>query len=193
VKYVTIIGSRAITSEGYNLIKAISSYVASRGYTVRHGNAIGSDQAARYGVEETLRGIQEIYLPWDGFPADRNPLWQNNSTDVKQIWNVSSFPKKIIEVYNNCATLVYPNFSNVTQSVQKLHSRGIPQVYGYTGNFSELVIYWSPHDLNNKPTGSTKTAVLYAQQMEISTINLYGKTLEHFNVILSEIRLHLSI
>ena len=70
---------------------------------------------------------------------------------------------------------IHPAPHRLSQGAIRLHARNIYQVIGFRGQNgikSEAVIYCADDDMEGNPKGGTRTAVVYAKQLNVPTFNI---------------------
>jgi len=158
-KYITIIGSREISDEERLNLETIAYKYAKAGYTLRSGGADGSDS-----VVNPFHDV-EIIIPWDGF----NGLHH----DGQRIFSLNNLPDQ--EAALQRMLTIHPAPDKLTDGAKSLHTRNIYQVIGPLGKNgvkSELLIYCANEGKDGHPEGGTRTAVVYAKQLEIPVLNI---------------------
>ena len=107
----------------------------------------------------------EIFLPWRTF--------NNRSYRNKGYYALDYLDHK--EEAAVLAELVHPAWHNCKDSVRKLHTRNIFQVFGFDMNTlsSFVICYAKPKGTNGEVQGGTGTAVKLALDNNIRVYNLY--------------------
>jgi len=165
MEYITIVGSRSISAQERVKLLILNDAFNSLGFTLRSGGAKGAD--------ETVNNFRlvEIFIPWDGY----NELHH----DGKKIFSLDRLPdqgaaiKKMKEIH--------PNPSALKQGAQKLHTRNIYQVIGKNGADGQkscLLVYCADEDIVGNPVGGTRTAVMFAKELGVPTINIRKEELD---------------
>ena len=158
-KYATIIGSRDITDQEKELLEQISFNLIRKGYILRSGGDDGSDSVVNY-----FNNV-EIIIPWDNF----NGLYH----DGKRIFSLKNLPDQIKA--KERAMSIHPAPDRLSDGAKMLHTRNIYQVIGpqgAAGTKSNIVIYCADEGEDGHPKGGTRTAVVYAKQLEVPTHNI---------------------
>jgi hypothetical protein len=169
MKYYAGIGSRQITPKTQYEMTKLAIELSHMGYTLRSGNATGSDQAFASGATRA-----QIWLPWRDFEKefrDEHPdheyrLVGNHYSlgeDDPEAWDsVEKFHpnyKKMVEIHE----IKYINFMNFM-------SRNYRQVRGLGEPDSEFVVCWT-HD--GTAVGGTGQAIRIANHYDIPVFNMF--------------------
>lgn len=161
-RYYTGIGSRETPDSVLNQMFGIAADLADQGYILRSGAAEGADSAFEGGAAD-LDSI-EIYLPWKGF-ENRHGRGYIPPEEIEA--NFRKGAKRI-------ASEVHPQWSNLTDGTQKLHTRNVYQILGRDLKTpSEFVICWAKPTRDGLVKGGTRTAVAIARRHNIPVINLH--------------------
>ena len=167
MKYYAGIGSRTITDIMAYDMKNLAWKLKVMGYTLRSGNATGSDQAFAAGAKEKA----QIWLPWHDFEMDfqlRYPdadYKQVQKTDVESWDSVEKFHPYYEEMSEGDAKSFYTFMSFMIRNYR--------QVRGLNEPDSEFVICWT-HD--GTDVGGTGQAMRIAHHYHIPVFNLYDMT-----------------
>jgi hypothetical protein len=159
----TGVGSRETPEEKLAQMSDIGEILATKGYTLRSGAADGADRAFEAGVLRVPKGSLELYLPWKGF---------NDSTSLRHV---------VTEAALELAKTIHPRWSELKESVRKLHARNCYQILGETlDRPTEFVICWTPDGCETeaartRATGGTATAIVLAHRHRIPIFNLQRK------------------
>lgn len=177
--FYTGVGSREITHEEWDLMVAVAKWLANCGFTLRSGNANGSDSAFETGVEESKnKTLKEIYIPWEKFegndlPGEKivlaNPDSMNYAISLQWIKEI------------------HPAFDKLKQGARKLHQRNVHQVLGQDLEHpvpSLFLLACSKEDKKGDVMGGTRTAWLIAKANNVPCFNLRGKTKEELYAFL---------
>ena len=163
-KVYTGIGSRDVPEDIYKLLQALGRKLATQGYALRSGGAVGCDTAFYEGCKEA-GGMSTIFVPWSGF----NNLFGEN------IISLSDMPSSLIYRAEWEARQVHPAFDKLTQGAKKLHTRNIFQILGPTlEKPSAFVVCYAPVQ-GSSVKGGTRTAVELAKVHGIPVYNVFDK------------------
>ena len=170
------IGSRTIPKQtGYDML-TISHYLTENGYTLRSGNATGSDQAFASGVRNSNA---QIWLPWKDFEVEFRLEHPNHSYRLvgdeccpgepdPEAWDsVEKFHpyyKKMLAKKDTLESKKYYEF-------MRFMSRNYRQVKGWGEPDSEFVICWT-HD--GTDVGGTGQAIRIANHYNIPVFNMFN-------------------
>lgn len=106
---VACIGSRDISHKLRSNLIEIGEYIASCGWTVVSGNAIGSDAAYAEGANKIDESKVELYLPWQTY----------NTSFIK--------PGNILKLFDSAwkevAIKHHPIYASLSQGAQKMMDR----------------------------------------------------------------------
>lgn len=150
-KYYTGIGSRKTPENILEFMSDISLFLDKKGYILRSGGADGADSAFEKNAIQ-----KEIYLPWNGFNGRYDNFFEVNEECIKM------------------AEKFHPYWSNLKDSVKKLHARNCFQVLGKDLNSpSKFLICWTP---KGEEVGGTSQALRIAKHFNIKIFNLYKDT-----------------
>lgn len=174
MKWYTGVGSREAPSAILTLMEDIGEKLASQGWTLRSGGAIGADQAFERGMFK-FAGLDapytwtpaEIYLPWSGY--------EGHFKDTHGGLNIlpSHIRLDIESIAEGMAMAVHPAWEACKQGAKKMHTRNVFQVLGQTlDEPSKMLIAWTRLDKNGNPKGGTATAIKLANENGVSTFNL---------------------
>lgn len=160
---ITGIGSRKIDAVAFNSIHAIAKKIASMGWTLRSGGAIGADTAWELGWQGL--DSKEIFLPNIGFngrPKDDACYLTPSDYDV---WIDAE----------DIARQIHPVFDNLDDWQRAAHTRNVFQVLGKDlKSKSDVVAAFAPPK-GKSVTGGTATAFNLARARGIPTYNLWVK------------------
>lgn len=147
MNYYAGIGSRETPEDVLNIFKRVATYLANKGFTLRSGGAKGADKAFENGCDE-VRGLKEIYLPWNGFEGSNSNLVIEEGGKAYEI-----------------AQKFHPYWHNLKQGGQKLQARNSHQVLGSNLNTpSKFIICWTK---NGSGSGGTGQAIRIAKHYNI--------------------------
>lgn len=159
------VGSRDVPGDIQELQKDIGSRLARLGWTLRSGNARGSDISFQRGVYAVDPSLAEVWLPWDSF---NNPLaWPIEvkfKVPTKRMFKEAHEGLKL--------TGVMPYIDNISDTNKKFHGRNYYQVLGTNGVLPKVCVYYAPIDKHGEVTGGTRTAVGLCEAKGIPTFNL---------------------
>ncbi len=159
-KFYAGIGSRKSSRFIQSGMTALAIILNERGYTLRSGNATGSDQAFAKGVKDEKA---QIWLPWDNFEINFQKDHPNHDYRV-----ISEDDK---EAFDSVDTF-HPNASHLMAGVRMLMARNYRQVVGSNGEpDSAFVICWTE---NGNEVGGTAQAIKIAKSRDIPVFNLHN-------------------
>lgn len=164
--YYTGVGSRETPEFEMSVMTQIANKLRVVGCVLRSGGAAGADIAFEHGAGQ----LKEIYVPWNGFRADKSDPWYGHGDNGRTV--LLSLPNEVQEYCFNTAASVHPVWDRCSTAARRLHARNVLQVRGVSGLKSDFVIYWSKYDKNENAVGGTRTAVELAKQYDIPTFNL---------------------
>ena len=176
------IGSRRCPQFIWDMCWEIGYKFASLGWLLRSGSAEGCDDGFEQGVEEyavgtdygqpesSLRRLQEIYIPWNGFN-------HNYIDDSRGIYCIENDEKA-----TELARKFHPAYASLSQGAKKLMARNCYQVLGSTlDDPVKMVICYTPDGATTQTryeTGGTGQAIRIAVAHNIPVYNLGNE--EHF-------------
>lgn len=163
MKYYAGIGSRSVTECVGKEMKAIAMSLNDMGYTLRSGNAEGSDQWFAKGVSDNKA---QIWLPWKEFNVSFQILHPKHTYNVIKVNDKEAFDS--IDQF-------HPNPSRLGQQGIKLMGRNYRQIVGVKEPNSQFVICWTP---DGKMVGGTAEAWRIALHFKIPVYNLADMTKE---------------
>jgi hypothetical protein len=169
MKYYAGIGSRTIPPEIYRSMTILASTLESRGYTLRSGNATGSDQAFASGVETNA----QIWLPWLGF---ENEFKLAHPAHEYRLVGHDECPGEPDDEAWDSVEKFHPIFEKDSDQgdkfsrFSKFMSRNYRQIRGLGQPDSEFVICWT-HD--GTDVGGTGQAIRIANHYKIPVFNMY--------------------
>lgn len=160
MKYYAGIGSRNVPIEIQNQCTLIAELLATYGYILRSGNAVGCDIAFYRGSTKS-----EIFIPWKGYNSE--------------LCDTSNFICSISDESMMLAQRYHIGFNNARQGVRKLLARNVNIILGNDLKTPvDFVICWtrdqceSYEDYNVNTTGGTGHAILLADAYKIPIINI---------------------
>jgi len=148
------IGSRSTPLDILSYMTAIGYYMASKGWILRSGGALGADSAFEQGCNKWYYENAK-----NGWPIPK---------EIFKAWDIKRDDDSLIAL--NMASTIHPNWPACTEHVRKLHARNIFQIHGR--NFQEpvkSVICWTPR---GEDVGGTRTAIVAARKYGIKIYNL---------------------
>lgn len=159
MKYYTGIGSRETPLSVLELMTKVANELSMLGYTLRSGRAGGADTAFEMGADEA-----DLFIPWKGF-SDKNELNGNHNVYVKGDDSSS----------RDIARTLHPVWRNLSRGAKALHTRNVNQIVGESASkpeLSDFVLFYAPLTRTGRVKGGTATAVNYARDLGIPTLNL---------------------
>ena len=174
MKWYTGVGSRETPSAILKLMEDIGEKLASQGWTLRSGGAIGADQAFERGMFK-FAGLDgpydwtpaEIYLPWSGYEDH----FKHTHGGLNILPSAIHFETEAIA--EGMAMAIHPAWEACKQGAKKMHTRNVFQVLGKTlDQPSKMLIAWTRLDKHGNPKGGTATAINLANENGVSTFNL---------------------
>lgn len=174
MKWYTGVGSRETPANILKLMESVGFALASQGWTLRSGGAIGADQAFERGMFRSVGYDQpygwvpaEIYLPWAGY--------EDHHKDTHGGLNILPSYIKLDDerIAESMAMAVHPAWEACKQGARKMHTRNVFQVLGKTlDQPSKMLIAWTRLDKHGNPKGGTATAIKLAQENGVEVFNL---------------------
>jgi hypothetical protein len=159
IKFYAGIGSRSTPSPILKLMYKLGKALAYKGLGVRHGDAIGSDQAFNEGAIQ-LSGQREVF---------RTDNWKKNGL-------VLPYETEILKEAQLIASTCHPNWNNLDDYSRKLHTRNVFQILGIDLKTPvAFVLCWTPDGAETKTsskTGGTGQAIRLANSLGIRVTNL---------------------
>lgn len=166
--YFTLIGTRALTDVGRERIGVISKLISElselASVECRSGWAPGADSA--WGEELHGRNLDISFygiIPWNGF----SDMYRGDDgvvvlDDLSGLVAADIIFRKVV-----------PYYEKLKQSVRKLHTRNLYQVYGLSLSRSSDAVFYVPNIVNGKrKPGGTDVTLLYAGLLSIPSYNL---------------------
>lgn len=157
------------------LIRLIAFKLASQGWSIRSGYALGADQEAYWGfidytaTQSNAPVIFENYLPNAAF--NRPHIFNNNAAFI----DYQKLPLDIQLEAKKLAGISHNAWHNCKDYIKDLHSRNMLEILGKQLNDpSQGVVFWA-EEINGKIDGGTATAVTLAKAYKIPVTNLYLK------------------
>lgn len=174
MKAYTGVGSRETPNDILELMESVGFALASQGWTLRSGGAVGADQAFEKGMFR-YAGLDgnygwtpaQIYLPWDGYEGHYRQT--HGGLNILPS-GIRLGDERIAE---GMAMAIHPAWEACKQGARKMHTRNVFQVLGTTLDLpSKMLIAWTRLDRNGKPKGGTATAINLAIDNGVETFNL---------------------
>lgn len=183
MKFYTGVGSRETPANILKLMERIGYALASQGWTLRSGGALGADQAFERGMFESVGLDQpynwvpaEIYLPWAGY--EEHHKYTHGGLNILP----SDIRLEDERIAEGMAMSIHPAWEACKQGARKMHTRNVFQVLGKTlDQPSKMLIAWTRLDSRGNPKGGTATAINLARENGIEVFNL--NKLPHFERI----------
>lgn len=157
--YYAGVGSRQAPESILALMRELAAYLASLGYILRTGKAVGSDTAFEEGCL-SVDGPIELWLPWEGY---------------KRHQGIGYYPTQ--EFFDIASTL-HPVWNILPRYAKYLHARNVGQILGQNCQYpASFVLCWTPdgcedESTRTKATGGTGTAISLASRNKIPIFNL---------------------
>jgi len=162
MKYYSGIGSRTIDENTRIDMITLATALSLQGYTLRSGNATGSDQAFADGV---VKDMAQIWLPWMGFNQDFIDKYPDHTyRTVKLVGDEYAWDS--IEKF-------HPKPEALNGNGRSYMARNYRQIVGLGEPDSEFVICWT-HD--GTDVGGTGQAIRIAKDRGIPVYNLFDMT-----------------
>ena len=158
MKFYAGIGSRSVNERVGKEMKKLAISLNEKGYTLRSGNADGSDQWFAKGVSDEKA---QIWLPWKEFNVGFQLFHPNH---IYKTINLSD-----TEAYESVPKF-YPNVKRLGLKGYKFMARNYRQVIGLNEPNSQFVICWTP---DGKITGGTGQAWRVALHYHIPVYNMF--------------------
>lgn len=161
MKWYTGVGSRETPANILDLMERVGYALASQGWTLRSGGALGADQAFENGMFE-FAGLDgpydwtpaEIYLPWAGY--ENHHKYTHGGLNILPS-DIKLTDERIAECM---AEAIHPAWAACKQGAKKMHTRNVFQVLGRTlDQPSKMLIAWTKLDRQGNPKGGTATAI----------------------------------
>lgn len=174
MKWYTGVGSRETPSDILVMMESVGFALASQGWTLRSGGAIGADKAFEDGMFR-YAGLDapyawtpaEIYLPWSGYEGH----YRNTHGNLNILPSDIHFETESIA--EGMAMAVHPAWDACKQGAKKMHTRNVFQVLGKTlDQPSKMLIAWTRLDKHGNAKGGTATAIALAQANDVEVFNL---------------------
>lgn len=174
MKWYTGVGSRETPANILKLMEDVGFALASQGWTLRSGGAVGADQAFENGMFRYV-GLDgpyswtpaEIYLPWSGY--------ENHYKQTHGGLNILPSDIKLDDerIAECMAMAIHPAWEACKIGAKKMHTRNVYQVLGRTlDKPSKMLIAWTRLDGKGNPKGGTATAINLATENGIQCFNL---------------------
>lgn len=175
MKFYTGVGSRETPPEILKMMQELGKKLASEGWTLRSGAAVGADSAFEMGwfdwwATQTPwpnEAHAEIYLPWNGYNGhDRDGCFGANM--LPDLDNPALYREALV-----IAEQTHPNWAACKRGARSMHARNVYQVLGKDLKTpSKMLIAWTPLTKAGTPTGGTATAIKLAERYGIACFNL---------------------
>jgi hypothetical protein len=165
--YYTGVGSRSPELSCIPVIEMLASRLEARGFILRSGHAVGSDQAFEAGVKNLSNS--EIYLPGSLRSGEQEHAGMIFPDELGDRWlDAVEIAKKLHPYWEAPGMLSYNHYG------QRAHTRNVFQVLGKDLRTpSDLLICTALWDEYGKSVrGGTATAVRLAKQYDIPVFNL---------------------
>lgn len=184
--YFTGVGSRNISEEEWETIKAVSAWIVSQGGILRSGKAEGSDSAFEQGVEESVEpSSKEIYIPWEGAGMNQIP-----THDKVFVLDKPSSVNYALSIEHVLSVMDQQHWDNLKQGGKKLHQRNTHQVLGQDLENpapSLFLLACADNTRNGDVKGGTATAWKLAKKFNVPCLNIRGKSKREIFVFLKAI------
>lgn len=175
MKAYTGVGSRETPQEILDMMTAVGKKLASDGWTLRSGAAVGADAAFELGwfqwwASQTPwpnEAHAELYLPWNGYNGhDRDGCFGANILPDED-------DKGLSIVAEGIAMQMHPNWAACKRGARAMHTRNVYQVLGRDLKTpSKMLIAWTKLTKAGQPMGGTATAIRLAEKHNIPCFNL---------------------
>lgn len=174
MKWYTGVGSRETPSDILEVMESVGYALASQGWTLRSGGAVGADQAFERGMFR-FAGYDgpyewtpaELFLPWAGY-EDHHKFTHGGLNILP-----SDIHLGIERQAEKIAESIHPAWEACKQGARKMHTRNVFQVLGKDlVTPSKMLIAWTKVDKLGNPKGGTATAINLAKANGIQTFNL---------------------
>lgn len=156
--YYAGIGSRETPDFVLDIMVECGKYFAEKGYVLRSGGADGADSAFESGCD-MANGKKEIFLPWFNFNQNESSL------SVPDFHNYNQAERIAAEFH--------PNWDNLSQGAQKLHTRNVYQVLGKNLKTPVAFVICYARVVRGVPQGGTAQAIRIAESRGVKIINVY--------------------
>lgn len=167
LKKATIIGSRKVSMEEFNLLRQLGYWLCKNGVDVVSGHAGGSDWAGEVGAQTAMNenhkllGSMEIWLPREGFNGARSDGIHYFVLDAFMF----NFAWELLDA--NGVKLNY-----VAEWTQQFFTRNVFQIVTLDYRCTDVVIYCSDETRTGTVKGGTRIAVHLARAMDIPCFNI---------------------
>ena len=169
--YYAGIGSRTPPENILQEMTKLGSILEEKGFTLRSGNASGSDQAFAKGVKTNA----QIWLPWGNFQIEFRRAHPDHNyrniedTDLAAWTSIDEF---------------HPSPNSLSIVGKYFMARNYRQIVGKKQSNSKFVICWT-HD--GTDVGGTGQAMRIAKSLSIPIINMYEfdtaeKVIDHLEI-----------
>jgi hypothetical protein len=156
-RYFAGIGSRQTPPDICDEMTEIASILEEKGYTLRSGNAGGSDQAFARGVKEKA----EIWLPFKGFNQDFIDEHPNHTYRIISMHDGDAF--RSVDQF-------HPDPKRLTEKGFLLMMRNHRQLFGENDVKSKFIICWTK---DGKAVGGTGQNIRAGVYHNIPILNMF--------------------
>lgn len=167
MKYYSGIGSRTINENIKVNMITLATALSLQGYTLRSGNATGSDQAFADGV---VKDMAQIWLPWMGFNQDFQDKYPDHR--YRLVGHHHSVGEDDADAWDSIEKF-HPKPEALNSNGRCFMARNYRQIVGLGEPDSEFVICWT-HD--GTDVGGTGQAIRIAKDRGIPVYNLFDMT-----------------
>lgn len=175
MKFYTGVGSRETPSHILEMMTQLGKKLASDGWTLRSGGALGADAAFELGwfnwwATQTpwpSEAHAEIYLPWDGYNGHgRDGCFGANI--LPDLDNPQLYREALV-----IAEQTHPNWAACKRGARSMHARNVYQVLGQDLKTpSKMLVAWTKLTKAGQPMGGTATAIRLAEKYGVACFNL---------------------
>lgn len=158
MKFYAGIGSRDIPESIRREQTRLARILERNGYTLRSGNAAGSDQAFAAGVESSAA---QIWLPWENFELEFQKEHPQHDYKVIQPNDLEAF-KSVKEFH--------PVSDKLSHKSCLFMARNFRQVVGLNEPNVDFIIAWTH---GGKEMGGTAQAMRIAHSLNIPVLNMF--------------------
>jgi hypothetical protein len=156
---VACIGSRDAPAEAIIRMEELGKHIASKGFIVRTGNAVGADQAFARGANTVDPSKVYLYLPWRSY--EKNAIVEKN---IVTGYNLENAPHRL-ERYTKLASENHPAWEYLSPAVRKFMLRNAAIVWN-----ADLVLAHLNH--SRQGGGGTGHGWRVAESLNIPRIDL---------------------
>lgn len=151
---IACIGPRfGVPADIIALMERMGKYLTEQGYTIKTGNAEGSDQAFARGGNQGIASRVHLYLPWPTY--NKEAIHPSNRI-------ITTSPS----VDEATAAANHPAWEKLSQGVRKLMTRNVSII-----RETQQVLYY--RDNVSPGRGGTAFGVRLAERFSIPTVNLW--------------------